>query len=111
MNWKEAQNYSKYGAKKTILDGIVFHSRKEANRYAELKLLEQAGEIQDLRRQVRFELIPAHEGERPVAYIADFVYIQDGQQVVEDCKGYRTDVWIIKRKLMLDRFGIRVKET
>lgn len=79
-------------------------------------MLERAGEITDLERQKRFELIPTQKidgktVERPVSYIADFCYVEDGKPVVEDCKGMRTDVYIIKRKLMLFIHGIRVRET
>lgn len=121
----------KYHNKKITLDGITFDSRKEANRYRELKLLEKAGKISVLRLQVKFELIPAQyenttekytrgnkKGqykwkllERECAYIADFVYIDaDGKKVVEDTKGMKTKDYIIKRKLMLHKHGIRIKE-
>lgn len=110
---------SKYKNRKTTVDGIVFDSKKEAARYQDLRLLERAGEIQDLRCQVPFELVPAQRDakgklvERPVKYLADFVY-QDcatGERVVEDVKGRRTRDYIIKRKLMLERHGIRIRET
>ncbi len=111
---------NKFNAKKVYVDNIAFDSRKEANRYRELKLLERAGVIQDLQRQVKYVLIPAQREnsktiEREVDYIADFVYIQDGEQVVEDVKGYKGSVayrlFVIKRKLMLQVYGIKVKET
>lgn len=102
---------SKYGAKKCVLDGVGFDSMREARRYRELKLLERAGEIAELRLQVPFELIPKQGGERPVIYVADFVYTdKDGRTVVEDAKGYRTREYIIKRKLMLWRHGIEITE-
>ena len=112
---------NKFGARKTIIDGITFDSKHEAQRYAELKLLWRAGEIQDLQLQVPFELIPAQKKdgkviERAVKYIADFVYIahdKDGwSRVVEDAKSpaTRTDAYKIKRKLMLWRHGIEIKE-
>jgi hypothetical protein len=88
-----------------------FASKKEARRYGELSLLEKAGIISDLRTQVSFELIPKQDGERPISYIADFVYHEDGRTVVEDAKGVRTDVYVIKRKLMLWRHGIKILET
>lgn len=91
---------SKYSARKTVIDGIVFDSAKEARRYSELRLRERAGEISALQLQVRFELIPKQQGERPVYYKADFVYIEkDGTRVAEDVKGFRTKEYIIKRKL------------
>lgn len=103
---------NKYHASKTEIDGIRFDSRKEAARYSELKLLERAGEIRDLQLQVPFELIPKQEGERACTYVADFVYhiAGTGELVVEDAKGMRTDVYKIKRKLMLWRHGIKISE-
>lgn len=106
---------SKYRNRKITVDGIPFDSRKEAARWRELTLLERAGEITGLKRQVKYELIPSQrmDGkvvERPCAYIADFVYQQDGQTVVEDTKGYRTKDFIIKKKLMLYVHGIRIRE-
>lgn len=97
------------------VNGITFDSKKEANRYQELLLLERAGQIQGLRRQERYVLIPSQriDGkvvERAVHYIADFAYMQDGEWVVEDTKGFKTRDYIIKRKLMLSVYGIRVKE-
>ena len=101
----------KYNAKKTVLDGITFASKKESKRYQELRLLERAGEIQDLRLQVPYELIPKQKGERACTYYADFVYMEDGKQIVEDVKGYKGNpVWIIKRKLMLFVHGIKIVE-
>lgn len=105
----------KYHAKKTELDGITFDSKKEANRYAELRLLERSGAIHNLQRQVRYELIPAQKKdgktvERACHYIADFVYEENGKTVVEDVKGYRTKEYVLKRKLMLQVHGIEVRE-
>lgn len=121
----------KYGNRHVCVDGITFDSAKEAHRYQELKLLLLAGEIICLRMQVPFELLPAQyettdavytrgprkgqpkQGkciEKPVTYIADFVYWQDGKQIVEDTKGVRTKDYIIKRKLMLHKYGIRIRE-
>lgn len=106
---------AKYGNRKIIRDGIEFDSVKECQRYCELKLMQRAGLISDLQTQVSFELIPSQriDGkviERPVTYIADFVYQQDGVQVVEDTKGYKTPEYIIKRKLMLYIHNIRIME-
>lgn len=107
-----ANRYNKYHNKKTNIDGITFDSKREAQRYAELCLLQRKGKIQSLRRQVPFELIPKQEGERACTYVADFVYhmTDTGKMVVEDAKGMRTDVYKIKRKLMLWRHGIRISE-
>ena len=106
--------YSKYSNIKTVTaDGIKHDSRKEARRWVELTLLQRAGEISDLKRQVKYELIPKQEGERAVTYIADFVYNdkKTGTTIVEDCKGYKTDVYKLKRKLFQYRYGIKIKET
>lgn len=106
---------SKYKSKKTVVNGIVFDSRREAKRYSELLLLERAGVIKNLELQKSFELIPSQKingkvVERPCKYIADFVYEENGKIVVEDTKGMRTDKYIIKRKLMLYKYGIQIKE-
>lgn len=103
---------NKYGARKVKSpDGQVFDSQKEYSRWGVLRLLERAGKISDLKRQVSFELIPKQKGERACSYIADFTYWQDGKYVVEDCKGYRTEGYKIKRKLMLWVHGIKIHET
>lgn len=118
---------TKYNSKKAIVDGRTFDSIKEARRYAELKMLEKAGEISGLECQVKFVLIPTQREpddigprggvirgkviERECAYIADFVYTDaEGRQIVEDTKGVRTPEYIIKRKLMLWLNGIRINE-
>lgn len=121
---------NKYGAKKVQINGITFDSKREAIRYQELRLLQRAGKIKDLELQKEFELIPAQyeqisreeyikgKGkktrgkciERACKYKADFYYIENGRQVVEDTKGFKTKDYIIKRKLMLYVYGIRVKE-
>lgn len=112
----------KYGNRKTVVNGIRFDSRKEADRWQQLLLLERAGKLSDLQRQVKFELIPAQRingkcVERAVSYIADFVYRDEhGRMVVEDVKGYRDPQnagyakFVLKRKLMLWVHKIRVKE-
>lgn len=107
----------KYRNRKTTIDGITFDSVREANRWAELKLLERAHEIGNLHRQVKFGLIPPQRDqdgkllERGVEYVADFTYfLPTGEFVVEDAKGMRTKEYIIKRKLMLKEHGIRIKE-
>lgn len=110
-------NWTKYNNKKITVDGQIFDSKKEASRYEELRILEKAGEIKDLRTQVKFKLIPAQRDEatgkvieRECSYKADFVYEEDGKTVVEDVKGFRTKEYIIKRKLMLYQYGIRIRE-
>lgn len=106
---------SKMGNVKTVQDGQVFDSGQESRRYTELKLLEKAGEITNLRTQVKYKLIPKQDKpgggyERPVTYTADFVYFKNGHEVVEDSKGHRTQQYVIRRKLMLWVHGIQVQE-
>lgn len=106
---------SKYHARKTCVDGITFDSKKEADRYLVLKGMEEDGSIEDLRRQVRYELVPAFNVDgrhyRPVFYVADFVYVLNGKTVVEDVKGVMTDVYRLKSKLFARRYGMSIKET
>ena len=106
---------SKYGSVRVrTVDGIEHDSKKEAARWQELNLMLRARLIEDLQRQVRFELIPKQDGERACTYIADFVYIdrKTGDTVVEDVKSpaTRTEAYRIKRKLMLYVHGIRIRE-
>lgn len=117
---------SKYGNRKLMVGGVSFDSEREFNRFCELRMLARAGYISDLQRQVKFLLIPAQREpdivgkrggikkgaliEKECAYIADFVYIENGKKVVEDAKGFKTKEYIIKRKLMLFVHGIRIKE-
>lgn len=111
---------TKYYAKRTEYNGISFDSAKEARHYAELDLLQKAGEISDLQRQVKYELIPTQRDpetkkviERPCSYYADFVYKdKNGETVVEDVKSKATQTpqYKIKRKLMLEKYGIRIRE-
>jgi hypothetical protein len=106
----------KFGNRKTEVDGITFDSVKEARRWKELRLLQQSGEIEGLERQVPFILIPKQKDEkgkvieRECKYVADFVYQENGKQIVEDTKGVKTKDYIIKRKLMLEKHGIRIRE-
>lgn len=126
MAWRR-YNGSKYGAKKVKTEDGIFDSVHEFRRWQELKLLERAGEIAGLRRQVKYTLIPAQREpdtigkrggrklgaiiERECAYIADFVYRDMAGAVhVEDAKGMRTTEYVIKRKLMLYIHGIRIEE-
>ena len=124
------RNGTKYNATKCVVDGIEFASKREANRYLELRLLERAGEISDLRLQVDFELIPNQYAtekrygkngkplkdkqvllERKVVYRADFVYTdKDGKTVVEDTKGFRTTEYVLKRKMFLYKYGFPITE-
>lgn len=122
------RNANKYHNEKVEIDGFMFDSKKEARRYRELKLLESSGMISDLKRQVKYVLIPAQREpetkgkrggikkgkliERECSYTADFVYRDNetGMQVVEDTKGVRTTEYKLKRKMMLYFYGIRIKE-
>ena len=102
---------AKYNNTKIRVDGRLFDSKAEAARWQELSLLERAGEITELERQVEYELIPKQKGERAVKYVADFRYKDhEGKTVVEDTKGVRTPVYILKRKLLLWVHGIRIRE-
>ena len=120
----------KYGNKKITVDGVTFDSKKEYLRWCELCLLEKAGHIIELKRQVKYVLIPAQYEkyerysdktgkrlksglrcvEKECAYFADFAYKQDGQTVVEDTKGVKTEAYRIKKKMMLYFHGIRIRE-
>ena len=106
---------SKYHSTKVTVDGETFDSKREYLRWRELQLLEKAGKIKNLKRQQRIELIPSQriDGkvvERPCFYVADFTYEEDGKKIVEDSKGFRTTEYIIKRKLLLWRHGIKIRE-
>lgn len=122
---------SKYRSRKVKYDGIIFDSQKEAARWCLLRALEKQGTISDLQRQVKYALAPAvyetyaryspktgkrlKDGKRcveqAVNYVADFVYLDEhGQMVVEDVKGFRTKEYIVKRKWMLDKYGIKINE-
>lgn len=89
--------YAKYRNKKTVLDGITFDSNLEAKRWQELQLLERAGQITGLERQVPFPLIV--NGAKVCTYNADFVYFENGERVVEDAKGMKTPEFSLKAKL------------
>lgn len=107
---------NKYRNKKVCYNGIAFDSKKEARRYSELLLLERAGVITNLQRQVPFVLIPSQRVngkvvERECKYIADFVYTENGKKVVEDTKGMKTEAYKIKKKMLLYFHGIKIKET
>lgn len=110
---------NKYYSRKVEYDGHTFDSKREAQRYKELKDLEEAHKISNLRLQVPFELIPSQRDlktgkviERACTYKADFVYFDNAtcERVVEDTKGFKTKDYIIKRKLLLQRYGLRIRE-
>ena len=97
--------YNKYGNKKVYLDGHRFDSKKERDRYTVLKSLEKAGKISELKLQVPFDLIPTlkHNGKtlKKIIYKADFTYTMNGETIVEDVKGFETDVFKLKMRLLL----------
>ena len=101
------RRYSKYNAKKIKIDGHTFDSKREAQRYCELKLFLRAGEIKNLVLQPRFllqdEFFDKNEiKHKKIEYVADFLYIdKDDKKIVEDVKGVMTDVYKIKKKMFL----------
>lgn len=137
---KRKINKTKLNNKTVVIDGITFPSKKEGNRYCELKLLQRAGKISDLEWQKKYNLLPAHyetvetnecykigqkKGqpktkqvcvEKAVDYFADFVYTENGQTIVEDVKGFRDPSsatyakFVLKRKMMLFFHGIKIRE-
>ncbi len=102
---KQSEKSNKYRNKKTVVDNITFHSKKEAAYYSELKLLERIGAIKNLELQPVFEIIPSVKwnGKILIAkkYKADFKFYQDGNKVIVDVKGIRTKDYILKRQLFL----------
>ena len=116
--WRDApraKGRPKYANEITVVDGIRFDSRAEARRWADLQLLQKAGLVRDLQRQVRYILVPKQKRpsggiEREKAYIADFVYVdtKTGRTVCEDVKGAEPALWGWKRALMLHVHGIEV---
>lgn len=107
----------KYRNAKVEYQGMTFDSKHELKRYTQLQDMQEVGLISDLKRQAKFTLIPSQyvDGrcvERPCSYIADFTYMQNGELIVEDTKSKatRTKDYVIKRKLMLYLFGIRIRE-
>jgi hypothetical protein len=99
---------AKFGNRKTVVDGITFDSKAEAARYGVLKILQAAGVVANLRLQVPYVLTV--NGVKVCRYVADFVYVLDGREVVEDVKGVKTREYSLKRKLMLAVFGIEIQE-
>lgn len=101
----KGSKYHVSSKEKRTRDGIVFASKAEMARYDELKMLEKAGKISDLKLQPRFLLIPkVNKGDRATYYIADFAYIKDGKPIIEDVKGYKTAVYKLKIKLLLWKY-------
>lgn len=101
-------NYQKYHNQKTYIAGEKFDSKKESARFMDLCMLQKAGEISDLQRQVKFEIVPKNGTERAAYYVADFVYKRaDGKMIIEDVKSAMTKklpLYILKRKLVKYRY-------
>lgn len=103
---------SKYRNRIVKTEEGVFKSEWEYERWCELKLLQRAGRITDLKKQVKFVLIDKLEGQRGMAYFADFTYYENGEYIVEDTKSKptKTNTYKIKKKLMFERYGIKIRE-
>lgn len=99
----------KYGNVRVQSDDGLFDSKAELRRWCDLKILERAGQIANLERQVRFPL--SINGVHVCDYVADFVFFENGERVVEDRKGVQTDVFRLKSKLMLALYSIKVRIT
>lgn len=114
LNVYSYKKWNKYKNKKVVVDNILFDSKKEANYYIYLKMLEDAGKISGLRLQEKFVLQPSFKlnGKtyRAITYVADFVYKDDKGMHVVDTKGYRTETYKIKKKLFMKKFGIEIEE-
>lgn len=125
MAVQEVKKRSKYGNRKVVRDGIKFDPEREAARFAELKVLRAMGKIRDLRLQANFTLVEGYktiegEGIKPIVYRADFVYERATEpdrngtvywlREVEDAKGAKTKDYLLKKKLMQDKFGITIRE-
>ena len=125
MAVQEVKKRSKYGNRKVVRDGIKFDSEREAARFGELKVLRAMGKIRDLRLQTNFTLVEGYttiEGKRikPMVYRADFVYERATEpdrngtvywlREVEDAKGMKTKDYLLKKKLMQDKYGITIRE-
>lgn len=103
---------NKYNAKKVVVNGVTYDSQLEYERYCELKMLQKAGIITDLKYHKRFVLIEKNENGREIAYEADFVYKKDGKTIVEDTKSEptKTRLYALKKRLMLEKYGLKITE-
>ena len=125
MAVQEVKKRSKYGNRKVVRDGIKFDSEREAARFGELKVLRAMGKIRDLRLQANFTLVEGYktiegEGIKPIVYRADFVYERATEpdrngtvywlREVEDAKGAKTKDYLLKKKLMQDKYNITIRE-
>lgn len=105
----------KYLSKKTVVDGITFDSKKESLRYLDLKRKQELGQISDLELQPSFELQEKFKRDgktyRPIVYVADFRYIENGKVIVEDVKGFKTKEYQLKKKMLLYKYeGFEFRE-
>ncbi len=108
---KYSKGTSKYKNQQVYFNGLKFDSKKEAGRYQELLMLQKAGKICQLKTQVPFVLIDKSRYGRAIKYIADFTYLDDQlNYIVEDTKGFRTDVYKLKKRLFIERYGLEIKE-
>ena len=106
---KIKQRQNKFNAKKTLVDGILFHSAAEASRYKALKILEKFGHIKRLKLQV--PLVFTIKEQSIFTYYADFTYVTEADEfIIEDVKGMRTPVYKLKKKLIEAKFGIKINE-
>ena len=107
---------NKYNNKKTVINGITFHSQKEGLRYIELKQMEKNKKILNLILQPKFKIVV--NGMKVCSYIADFSYIKRNTRgkedypktIIEDVKGFKTSIYRIKKKLMKAALGIEIQE-
>lgn len=103
--FRKTNKYHVSNKEKRTKDGILFASKSEMQRYNELKMLEKIGKISELELQPRFLLIPKlKKGDRATYYVADFAYTRDGERIVEDVKGFKTQVYKLKIKLLLWKY-------
>lgn len=113
-NWNavELPKKNKFGNRRTTIDGITFASKREAERWCDLRLMEKAGVIADLERQVPLELVPKTDKHRARYYVADFVYTDcaTGEKVYEDSKGAITQIYSLKKSIVYWRYGIDIRE-
>lgn len=109
MRWRGRGQDAKHGNKRVTIDGIEFRSQMEGRRYVQLKVMQQAGAISDLKwQEPTFNF--RHNGVWIASYTPDFTYTENGQYVVEDVKGYPNDRYPMKKKMMLAFYGVKIRE-
>lgn len=108
----EIKKKNKYGSRKILIDGILYDSKLEADRHQQLKILERAGIIKDLKYHVSLPIIEKSEFGGQICYEADFVYIKDGKKVIEDVKSEptKTRLYRLKKRLIAEKYGIVITE-